>query len=209
MKYSITISNLDLISQGKDKAGISWGQAIVGSLVMMVVSAMSGFIPFGSLVLGAPLVLGYSIWALKIVREDDFKVDHIFDGFKNFGNSLATYLLRILLILLWTLLFIIPGIIKGLAYSQAMFILADEPEIGPMDALKKSEAMMNGNKTKLFLLGLIFALLSVACVFTLGIGFLFLLPVMQITLAKFYDEVKMNYTGEDRMNEIEQIGVGE
>ena len=82
MKYPITISNSDLISQGKDKAGISWGQAIVGSLVMMVVSAMSGFIPFGSLVLGAPLVLGYSIWALKIVREDDFKVD---DDFKDLG----------------------------------------------------------------------------------------------------------------------------
>ncbi|MEJ6787489.1 MAG: DUF975 family protein [Bacteroidota bacterium] len=74
--------------------------------------------------------------------------------------------------------------------------------------MEKSEAMMNGNQVKYFLLGLIFMLLSFACVLTLGIGFLFLLPVMQITLANFYNEVKMNYTGEDRINEIEQIGEG-
>ncbi|MFT5055452.1 MAG: putative membrane protein [Pseudoalteromonas distincta] len=211
MKYPITISNSDLISQGKDKAGINWGQAILGSLIMMIVSGVVGVIPFalGSLLLAGPLRLGYVIWALKIVREDDFKLDHLFDGFKNFGNALATYLLNVLLILLWSLLLIVPGIIKALAYSQALYVLADEPEIGPMDALKKSEAMMNGNKVKYFLLGLIFMLLSLACVLTLGIGFLFLLPVMQITLANFYNEVKMNYTGEDRINEIEQIGEGE
>ena len=211
MKYPITISNSDLISQGKDKAGINWGQAIVGSLIMMIVSGVVGVIPFalGSLLLAGPLGLGYAIWALKIVREDDFKLDHLFDGFKNFGNALATYLLNVILILLWSLLLIVPGIIKALAYSQALYVLADEPEIGPMDALKKSEAMMNGNKVKYFLLGLIFMLLSFACVLTLGIGFLFLFPVMQITLANFYNEVKINYTGEDRINEIEQTGEGE
>jgi len=139
MKYPITISNSDLISQGKDKAGINWGQAILGSLIMMIVSGVVGVIPFalGSLLLAGPLGLGYAIWALKIVREDDFKLDHLFDGFKNFGNALATYLLNVLLILLWSLLLIVPGIIKALAYSQALYVLADEPEIGPMNALKK------------------------------------------------------------------------
>jgi uncharacterized membrane protein len=173
---------------------------------MMVVSAAAGFIPLGSLLIAGPLGVGYSIWALSILRKNEYSYDHLFDGFRNFANSFATYLLMILLVILWTLLFIIPGIIKALAYSQVMFILADEPDIGAMEALKKSEAMMNGNKTKYFLLGLIFMLLTIACVFTLFIGFLFLLPVMQVTLARFYDEVRRNYTGESIENEIDLIG---
>ncbi|MGB1038710.1 MAG: DUF975 family protein [Bacteroidia bacterium] len=213
MKNSIQTSNSDLVSIGKDLASINWGQAIAGSLLIGLVSAASGILPVISLIVGGPLMLGYCLWSLKIVREEEFKLDYLFDGFKNFGNSVGTYLLNFLLVILWSLLLIIPGIIKALAYSQSMFILADEPEIGPMEALRKSEAMMKGYKTKYFLLGLIFMLLSIACIFTLGIGFFFLMPVMQITMAKFYEEVRANYTGEEYKStaeaDIEQIGSGE
>ena len=99
----------------------------------------------------------------------------------------------------------LTGIIKALAYSQALFILADEPDIAPMEALRKSEAMMKGNKTKYFLLGLIFLLLSILCVFTLGIGFFFVLPLIQVTLAKFYKEVRVQFTGVDDISEIESL----
>lgn len=213
MNNSIQISNSDLVASGKDLASINWGQAILASVIFGLISAVTGAIPFGSLIVGGPLMLGYSIWALKVAREEDFQIDYLFDGFRNFGNSLATYLLSVLLIILWSLLLIIPGIIKALAYSQAIFILADEPDIRPMEALRKSEAMMKGHKTKYFLLGLIFMLLSIACILTLGIGFFFLMPVMQITVARFYDEVRANYTGEEYKSsveeDIEQIGSGE
>ena len=134
----------------------------------------------------------------------DFNVERIFDGFSNFGNSLVTFLLMVLLIFLWTLLFIIPGIIKALAYSQVFYILADNPEIKGMDALRMSEEMMKGSKSKLFLLYLIFGLLSILCIFTLGIGYLFLIPVMQLTMARFYQELKGE---EPEADNIEQIGV--
>lgn len=187
------MSNEAILKFAKEKISLDWGQAIVGGLVMLLVSAASGLIPFGSLILTGPLMLGYAIWGINIVRNDWFKLDNLFEGFKNFGNSLATFLLSVLFILLWTLLLIIPGIIKALAYSQALFILADEPDLAAMDALRKSEAMMNGNKTKFFLLHLVFMLLSIACIFTLGIGFLFLFPYIQVTKAKFYIEVRKNY----------------
>ena len=211
MNNAISISNEEILRYAKDKVSQNWGMVIVASILVGLMSLVAGQInlrgvPLGSLVLTGPITLGYAIWALNVLRNDEFEIERILDGFKNFGNSLATYLLMVLLVILWSLLLIIPGIIKALAYSQALFILADEPDIAPMEALRKSEAMMKGNKTKYFLLGLIFLLLSILCVFTLGIGFFFLLPLIQVTLAKFYQEVRVQFTGVDDISEIESLG---
>ena len=206
MNNQILMPNQDIISYAKNKVSENWGLAIVGSLVYSIMTIVSGIVPFGSLIVAGPLALGYAYWALFILRKDDFEVEHLFDGFQNFVKALVTYLLVILLVLAWSLLLIIPGIVKALAYSQAIFILADEPEIEAMEALRKSEAMMKGNKTKYFLMGLIFMLLGFACIFTLGIGFLFLAPVIQVSLAKFYDEARRQYTGESIESEIDEIG---
>ncbi len=81
----------------------------------------------------------------------------------------------------------------ALAYSQALYILSDEPEIGASAAIDKSKAMMNGYKMKLFGMMLLFMLLSFACILTLGIGYFFLIPFMQVTMIKFYDDVKTDY----------------
>lgn len=204
MTRLIKFSNTDLISQAKNIASENWGGAIVAGLVYMLASSVSGFIPGLALLLGGPLALGFTIWSLSVIRDNDFNVERIFDGFSNFCNSLVTFLLMVLLIFLWTLLFIIPGIIKALAYSQVFYIQADNPEIKGMDALRMSEEMMKGSKSKLFLLYLIFGLLSILCIFTLGIGYLFLIPVMQLTMARFYQELKGE---EPEVDNIEQIGV--
>ncbi|HAY89286.1 MAG TPA: hypothetical protein DCY51_07585 [Bacteroidetes bacterium] len=206
MKNTITMSNQDIISYAKNKVSQNWGLAIVGSLVYAVITSIASMLSIGVILVSGPLSLGYAYWSLFILRKDRFEVEHLFDGFKNFVNALVTYLLMILLVFAWTLLLIVPGIIKALAYSQAIFILADEPETKGMDALRKSEAMMKGNKTKYFLMGLLFLLLGIACIFTLGIGFLFLAPVIQVSLAKFYDEVRRKYTGESIESEIDEIG---
>ncbi len=206
MNNLVTTPNTDLLRMAKDKVAVNWGQAIITFLLYMAVAFGIGLIPFGigSIILSGPLMLGVAIWALRVRRNSEFAVENLFSGFSNFGNALGTYLLMMVLVLLWTLLLIIPGIIKSLAYSQAMYILADEPDINAMDALRKSEQMMKGNKTKYFVLLLIFGLLSLLCLLTLGIGFLFLLPVMQVTMAEFYDEIKRNM-GEQE-DEIGQIG---
>jgi uncharacterized membrane protein len=207
MNNSISMPNQEIIQYAKEKVSANWGMAILAFVIYIVVSSLLSFVPFGSIILTGPLVLGLSIWSLNILRNDEFDLESLFAGFNNFAKALGTYLLMVLLIVLWSLLFIIPGIVKSLAYSQVIFILADEPEIGAMDALRKSEAMMKGNKTKYFLLGLILGLLAIACIFTLGIGFLFLFPVSKVAMAKFYDEVRMKYDGESGFDsEIEMIG---
>jgi uncharacterized membrane protein len=98
----------------------------------------------------------------------------------------------ILFILLWTLLLIIPGIIAAISYSMTFYILADDNSIGAMDAIDKSKKMMDGYKWKCFCLGLRFLGWALLCILTLGIGFLWLMPYMQVSMAKFYDDVKAN-----------------
>ena len=93
---------------------------------------------------------------------------------------------------LWTLLFIIPGIIKSFEYAIIPYLLADDPEISSKDAFKKAKQMMNGNKWRLFKLEFSFIGWTLLCVLTLGIGAAFLIPYVNAATAEFYVELKNN-----------------
>jgi len=95
----------------------------------------------------------------------------------------------VIAIMIGFVLLIVPGIILSFGLSQTMYIMAEEPEIGPVDALKKSWEMMKGYKMEYFLLMIRFIPWAILCVFTLFIGFLWLGPYVQVTAAKFYDEI--------------------
>ena len=188
-------ANTDLMSEAKKSLEGNWGIAIGAMLVYLIISAAAGFTWIGAIVLSGPLALDYIFFNKQIASGEEVKIELLFEGFKNFLPALATYLLVAVFVFLWSLLLIIPGIIMGLAYSQSLYILSDEPEIGASDAIKKSRAMMDGYKLKLFGMMLLFMLLSFACVLTFGIGYLFLIPFMQVTMVKFYQDVKADYEG--------------
>lgn len=143
-------------------------------------------------VLSAPLALGLIIFSLKFKRGEQYSVGTLFDGFKQFGSALGLYLWVALWIFLWMLLLIIPGIIKAISYSMSYYILADNPNVGIRNALNLSKQLMNGFKWKLFVLQLSFIGWGILSILTLGIGFLWLSPYMQISMANFYDDVKAN-----------------
>lgn len=145
------------------------------------------------LFISGPLALGMAIFALKFSRNEEYRFEQLFEGFKNIISAIILYLLFSIFIILWTILLIVPGVIYSLAYSMCFYILADEPDINPLQALRKSKAMMYGYKKQLFFLCLRFFGLSILCVLTLGIGFLWLFPFMEITCANFYEEVKAKY----------------
>lgn len=90
------------------------------------------------------------------------------------------------------LLLVIPGIIAALSVSMTFYIIADDDSIGVLDAIKKSNEMMNDHKWKLFTLYLRFFGLGIVCLLTLGLGFLWLIPYMQVSVAKFYEDIKDN-----------------
>ena len=95
-----------------------------------------------------------------------------------------------LFVSLWTLLLVIPGFVKACAYSQTMYILAEDPSIGPMAAIKQSQEMMKGHKMEYFKLCLSFIGWSILASFTLGILFIWLLPYANTTFANFYRSLK-------------------
>ena len=98
-----------------------------------------------------------------------------------------------LFIALWSLLFIIPGIVKAFSYSMTPFILEEHPELSANEAIDHSRAMMKGHKFDLFWLILSFIGWGFLCLFTFGIGYLWLTPYMETSVASFYEDVKADY----------------
>ncbi len=194
--------NTTLMRAARESLKGQWGLAIGTFLIFTLLTSAPGsvrahgsFLTISStltLIIGGPLSLGAAIFALTISRGKEARLEQIFQGFNNFSNAFVAYLLLALYILLWTLLLIIPGIIAALGYSMTFYIIADDPNIKPQDALNKSKTMMNGHKLKLFYLGLRFFLLALLCILTLGIGFLWLVPYVHVTMAKFYDDINGN-----------------
>ena len=117
------------------------------------------------------------------------------DGFRfNYLNNVLTMFLRDLFVALWTMLFIIPGIVKMYAYSLVPYILAENPEIGAMDAIKLSNEMMKGHKWNAFLLDLSFIGWIILTILTFGlVGVFFANPYMYATDAELYKAIKADY----------------
>ena len=108
------------------------------------------------IIIGGPLEFGMALFLLTFFRSKRADNSLLFEGFSNFGKSFVLMILITVKTFLWSLLFIIPGIIAGIRYSQAFFIMQDNPELTPGQCIKESCRIMNGNKWKLFCLTLSF-----------------------------------------------------
>jgi uncharacterized membrane protein len=158
----------------------------------LIVTAMAGMgILVATLIfeifLANPVEMGVKRFFLSLTAEDA-PIELIGYGFKNgrYLNVVKTMFFKNLFIFLWTLLLIIPGIIKAYAYSMVPYILADNPELDYRRALELSEEMTDGEKFNLWVLDLSFIgwylLGALAC----GIGILFVLPYVNTTKAELY-----------------------
>ena len=114
-------------------------------------------------------------------------------AFKDYWHKVLGMLLMGIFIFLWTLLLVIPGIIKTFSYAMTPYILHEYPNVGVNDAIDISRKMMKGHKLDLFLLELSFIGWMILTAFSLGIGLLWLAPYMQTAHAGFYEEVKAEY----------------
>ena len=182
-------TNRDLMQQAREALRGRWGLAIGGSVIYMLLTIGISLIPkvgwIGGLIIEGPLILGWTIFFLALSRKQESKLAQLFDGFQRFTKALGAYLLMILCIFPF-----VAAFIAALSYSQTFFILAENPQMKSSDALRKSEAMMNGNRWKLFCLLWRFFGWFLLGILSLGIGFLWILPYMQTTLARFYDDLK-------------------
>ena len=179
-----------------------WGSAVLVTFVYMAItcvgSAILGIIPglnLIAIIASVILVSGFMVGLLNMLRTGE-KVDVscLFEFFKE-SRLWVTILLMYVYTFLWTLLFVIPGIIKGYAYAMTPFILKDNPNMKNNEAIELSMAMMDGHKWDLFCLQLSFIGWAFLCVLTFGIGYLWLVPYMQTSTAAFYEDVKAEFAG--------------
>lgn len=199
----VSESSRNLRALGRYALAGKWGLGALGTLLFIVLTAVPALILdaiFGngdmspttvssiySLLITGPMTLGYAMFAISIFRKRETSPAEVFYGFERFGKAFGLYIVMSIFIFLWTLLLIIPGIIAALRYSMSFYILADHPEMGIMEAMNESKRIMRGNKWKFFCLNLSFIGWGILCLFTLGIGFLWLMPYVEVTVIAFYD----------------------
>ncbi len=183
---------------------------IIGPYVVMYMLNLNGMTPGPvGLVLGAyavyflgmlfvyqPLNIGYTYAFNSLYMEGDNAVtgNTFRFGFRRWGRNVWGMFLVGFFTSLWSLLLIVPGIIKFYAYAMTPYILIDNPELSANQAINLSCKMMKGHKFDLFFLQLSFIGWGILSVFTGGIGLLWLMPYMMSAQAAFYQDIKQNFS---------------
>lgn len=175
------------------------GKVLLCFAVILLVGFAEGMINLvpvmggvATLVLSGPIAISLAYVFIQLVKKDKKpEIDDLMVGFKddNFLRGLVGYLEYVIFTFLWSLLFIIPGIIKSIAYSQMFYIMAEDPDIEAGDAMKKSMKLMKGHKMDYFLLQLSFIPWYLLCLLTFGILYIWVAPYVAATNAAFYKEI--------------------
>lgn len=161
---------------------------IVGGAIYMIVLALA--MAAVLFVLGSVISLGYSRFNLELVdRQNEAQIGTLFGYFPHWKKAAIAKLLQSVYVVLWSLLFVIPGIMASYSYAMTPYILAENPEMSPREAIARSKEMMYGNRWRLFCLHFSFIGWAFLSMLTFGIGNLWLTPYQQASVAAFYREV--------------------
>ncbi len=182
--------------QIKGNIGILFLIALIIAVISFVSSIILGFIPVigtaGSICISAGFSLSTIIIYLNLTFGAKPSLDYIAYGFNDLWSAVKVSFFTGLFTVLWSMLFIIPGIIKAISYSQAMYILAENKGMPALEAISKSKEMMKGHKMEYFVLGLSFLGWTYLGIFTLGIAYIWVIPYMNATYANYYNKLKGN-----------------
>lgn len=160
-------------------------------MVIMGVLAIVGLIySIVMLIVGSAVMVGYARYNLDLVSGISSGVGTLFSRFSDWKTALWARILTGLRVFLWSLLFVIPGIVASYSYAMVPYVLADNPFMSASEALAESKRLMRGNRFRLFCLELSFIGWWFVAAFTLGIGSLWVTPYQQAAHAAFYKEIK-------------------
>lgn len=219
--------NSELRAQARERLEGKWGTFVLMTFLMLVIQTIlqiPGYI--GSLLevlspenvlaslsfsnisnilslLALPLSWGLTVSLLRNHREESVDLENLFEGFRRgrYVRVFCALFLVNLFTFLWALLLIIPGIMKAFSYALTPYILLDEPELTAKQAISRSCEIMQGRRWKLFCLYFSFIGWGILCLLTFGIGFLWLAPYINASIAAFYEDARAEYEAE---NSIEQ-----
>ena len=172
--------------------------------LLNILTASGGASAFGlgsalalaQLIIGGVIQLGYAQYLLKQHNRASFDLQDLFSQFDRFGQGFLQSFLRGLYVFLWSLLFVIPGIVKGYAYAMTPFIMAENPDMTANEAITASRELMDGHKGELFILDLTFIGWDLLAALSLNLGHLALNPYKNAAYAAFYKDLttpKTNY----------------
>ena len=187
-----------LKAQAKEQIKGKLGVLIAVTLVIGAITAAASFL--ASLIPGVGLAVSIIVTPafalstiriyLMVVRGGTPEVKNCFDGFDDFFSAFKVTFLVGIYTFLWSLLFIIPGIVKGYSYSMAMYVLADNKGKSARECIAESKAMMEGHKMELFVLDLSFIGWYLLCSLTCGLAALYVVPLLNATHANVYETIK-------------------
>lgn len=190
----------------------NWANALVATIILValalffssndainsyyqrvVINPFIGYsLTFVSLFVLLPLAVGYSN-SMRVLLEtgDNRLANNSFSlGFGNWLHVVWGMVLSTIYIFLWTLLLIIPGIIKSYSYALTPYILVEHPEMSANEAIEESMRLMDGHKFDLFYLQLSFIGWAILSILSLGLGFFWLIPYQMTAQAAFYRDIK-------------------
>ena len=180
----------ELKTRAKQSLAGNWGAAIIGMVVYMLINSLLSSTGVGAFVTGLVSV-GYISLFVVLLRGGKPSFEGCISAITdNIGTKFIATLLVSLYTFLWSLLFIIPGIVKSYAYAMTPYILLDRPELSPTEAIAESRKMMDGRKMDLFILDLSFIGWMLLSVLTCGILLFYVEPYMMATRSAFYLELK-------------------
>ena len=160
--------------------------AILGAVLLVV-----GISIVVRIFLANPIALGGCNFFKTNHTDTPASLDLLKTGFQNYGHTFVVLFVRDLYLVLWTLLLIVPGIIKAYSYCMVPYILAEHPELSANEVITRSREMMQGNKGRAFLLDLSFFGWILLSILTLGLLQLFWTgPYMESTHAALYLKLK-------------------
>ena len=181
--------------------GQKWLMALVVYLVISaILGTASSIISISALFLTGPLMFGlHKSFLIAKRAQTEANIETAFDGFKIYSSTLLLGLMQTIFLWLWSMLFVIPGIIKAYSYSMAYYISVDHPEYDWKTCINESRRIMNGNKWKLFCLDLSFIGWYIVGTLCLFVGVLWVYPYHHIARAEFYIMVKwQDYVSHDQ-----------
>lgn len=180
--------------QIKGKIGILFLISLLIGLIAGIAGAVLGSIPGGGLVVSVIITPAFSLSLMRVylmvAQGEKPEVKDTFSGFDDFWSAFKVTFLVGLYTFLWSLLFVIPGIIKTFSYSMSLYILAENKGKSAKECIKESMEMTDGHKMELFVLGLSFIGWALLGMITLGIAYIWITPYMQATYTNAYLSLK-------------------
>ena len=194
----------ELKTRAKQQLSNNWFRAIVVLVIAFVITVFSNYLSdiyYGGIwtyillsivtfLIATPLELGQSIFFLNLAKNKEGKVSDIFLGYKNFIKVIGVGILINIIVSIGLIVFIIPGLILSIMYSQSYYILAENPNIGIVECLRESRLIMDGQKWNYLVLMMSFILWILLTIITFGIAGLYVIPYYELTFTNFYLDIK-------------------